>query len=492
MPNLNAQGLSDALRYSQTDLFGTARFNAMSGAFGALGGDLSGVSLNPAGSAIFNFNYASASGGLIDIRNDINYSGTFNRSTDLDANISQAGGVWVFSNDSESGDWRKFTVAVNYEQENNFDNEVVSIGTNNVGIDQFFLNQANGIPLELLQLQSGESIPDLYQFLGDTEGTTAQNAFLGFQSFILDPVENTPGNTSYISNVAPGSFNQEHFRVDNGYQGKYTLNLATQYRESFHFGVNLNAHAIDYRSSTFLFESNNNPDTQIDQIGFEENLWVLGSGFSAQFGAILKVGDILRLGATYDTPTWFVISEETTQSIETRRILPDNSSIIEVVDPRVINLFADYRLRTPGQWKASAALLFGQAGLISFDYGYKDFSDIEFTTNDPFFNLQNQLIANTFTSSSSYRLGGEYRVNKWSFRGGYRFEESPFQDTSLMGDLTGYSFGLGLAIDNVKIDLSYSTAEQERSESLYGTGLTTPTNINARQDIYTLSLGFFF
>lgn len=492
MPNLYAQGISDVLRYSQESVYGTARFNAMSGAFGALGGDLSGVALNPAGSAVFLYNYASASGGLVDRQNDILYSNTFNTSADIDAAITQAGAVWVFGNSSDESDWGKFTIAVNYELQNNFDNEVVSIGTNTVGIDQFFLNQAEGLPLELLQLQGGESIPDLYQFLGETEGAAAQSAFLGFQSFIIDPVENTPGNTAYFSNVAPGSFNQEHFRVDSGYQGKYTFNLATEYKQSLYLGVNLNAHTIDYRSSTFLFESNNNANTAIDQIGFEENLWVLGSGFSAQVGAIAKLGDILRVGITYDTPTWLTLSEETSQSIETRRILNDNSTIIEVVDPRVVNIFADYRMRTPGQVKASAALLFGQAGLVSFDYGYKDFTEMQFTTNDPFFNIQNALIENTFKAASSYRLGGEYRVNQWSFRGGYRFEESPFEDTSLMGDLSGYSLGLGYSLDNVKIDLSYATAQQDRSEALYGTGLTTPTNIDQQMDVYTLSLGFFF
>ena len=51
--SLNAQSLNDALRYSQTSLTGSARFNALSGAFGALGGELSAISINPAGSSVF-------------------------------------------------------------------------------------------------------------------------------------------------------------------------------------------------------------------------------------------------------------------------------------------------------------------------------------------------------------------------------------------------------------------------------------------------------
>ena len=42
--SVNAQSLKDVIRYSTPNLTGTARFTAMGGAFGALGGDLSAQS----------------------------------------------------------------------------------------------------------------------------------------------------------------------------------------------------------------------------------------------------------------------------------------------------------------------------------------------------------------------------------------------------------------------------------------------------------------
>ena len=39
--------------FAKEKIDGTARFNAMSGAFGALGGDLSAIEVNPAGAAVF-------------------------------------------------------------------------------------------------------------------------------------------------------------------------------------------------------------------------------------------------------------------------------------------------------------------------------------------------------------------------------------------------------------------------------------------------------
>ena len=51
--NVKAQEYTDIFRYGTEDLTGTARFKAMSGAFGALGGDFSAINVNPAGSTIF-------------------------------------------------------------------------------------------------------------------------------------------------------------------------------------------------------------------------------------------------------------------------------------------------------------------------------------------------------------------------------------------------------------------------------------------------------
>jgi len=47
------QGEVEANMISRGDLYGTARGLAMGGAFGALGGDQTGVAINPAGIAVY-------------------------------------------------------------------------------------------------------------------------------------------------------------------------------------------------------------------------------------------------------------------------------------------------------------------------------------------------------------------------------------------------------------------------------------------------------
>ena len=49
----NAQNELDALRYSTQNLSGTARYSAMGGAFGSLGGEFSALSSNPAGIGMY-------------------------------------------------------------------------------------------------------------------------------------------------------------------------------------------------------------------------------------------------------------------------------------------------------------------------------------------------------------------------------------------------------------------------------------------------------
>ncbi len=487
----NAQNITDALRYSTEALNGTARFNAMSGAFGALGGDAAAMTINPAGSAIFLRSAGSASLSVVDKRNKASYFNTNTKASDANLKFNQAGFVFVINNPKQESSFNKFTFGINYISTQNFDEDLFVKGTSNSSIDDFFLDQAQGIPLDLLQLQSGESISSLYRYLGETQGVAAQNAFLGYQGFIIDPLDpENPGNTQYISNIAPGSFNQEYTLYSSGYSGKFTFNFATQINDKFSLGVNLNSNSISYRQFTYLFESNNNPGSLVNNVGFENNLSVYGWGFSAQFGAIAKVTDGLRLGITYDTPIWYDIYEETIQYLETQSTI-GGSTFDTVVDPRIVNIFYKYELRTPWKISGSAAYIFGKHGLISFDYNYKDYSFSKFSpTNDPSFSSENNKIKNELKGASSIRVGGEYRLNQLSFRGGYIFEETPYKNKTTIDDLNGFSMGMGYNLGNYSLDFSYSRTQQEREQELYSIGLTNAASIEAINNNYTLSIAY--
>ena len=82
--------------FSKDDNYGTARFEAMSGAFGALGGDVSSLGINPAGASVAKKSVFSAT---LSNRNTEYSSMYYGNTTNIQDNyldISQAGGILSF------------------------------------------------------------------------------------------------------------------------------------------------------------------------------------------------------------------------------------------------------------------------------------------------------------------------------------------------------------------------------------------------------------
>lgn len=483
-----AQDITDAVRYSSDQLSGTARYRAMSGAFGALGGDLSAISINPAGSAIFLSSAATVTLSYNSRQNDTRYFNGVTSNKNSDVYFDQAGAVLVFNSTNENTPWKRFSIGANYSQNNSFDDSFVAQGSSARSIDKYFLEYANGVPLDLLETIDDETITDLYLFLGENESFGVQQAFLGFQGFIINPEDSDPNNTSYTSNLGSGNFDQQYSYISTGLNGKFAFNFATKYQDFLNFGINLNAHFLNYDRATRLVEQNSNSGSETNEIIFSNNLSTTGNGFSLQLGTIANVTDNVRLGLTYDTPTWYIIEEQATQSLET---FSDEFNDRVFVDPNVINIYPDYRLKTPGKLTGSLAVLFGDQGLISFDYSYKDFSNTELRpSNDPEFVFQNNLISDNLKAASTYKIGGEYRIENWSLRGGYRFEESPYENEITLGDLNGYSAGVGYDFGAIKADLSYDHSSRTDNPQLYQVGLTNMANIQRDFSSVVISLSF--
>lgn len=490
MSNVYAQDISDALKYSQDNIQGSARFRALSGAFGALGGDMSAVGLNPAGSAIFNRSHASFSLSTLGISNDVSYFNGNTSSTESKIDMHQAGGVFVFVNTNESSSWKKFVLSLAYDKTANHGDQWYANGQNTNSIDSYFLAYSQGLRLDEISAFPGETISEAYGEIGSIYGYANQQAFLGYESFILEPVNNSDGNTSYVSNIAQGTFNQKYDYIANGYNGKISFNAATQYEDKLYLGLNLNAHFINFEKYTYLQERNSNAGSVVSNVNFENSLFTTGNGFSFQIGAIYKLTNELRAGFTYNSPIWYRINEETTQSLTTT-VNDIDGSFNAIVNPNIINIFPEYRLQSPGKITGSLAYVFKDKGLLSFDYSRRDYRNTEFRpTTDTFFALQNQTIEDVFKAANTYRFGGEYKYKKMSFRAGYRFEESPYQDDSFYGDLTGYSLGLGYDFGMTRLDLTFDQANREINNPLYSVGLTDSANIDATNSNITLSLAF--
>ncbi|MES2747033.1 MAG: outer membrane protein transport protein [Bacteroidota bacterium] len=487
---IQSQNINDAMRYAIQDLNGTARFRAMSGAFGALGGDFSSLNVNPAGSVVFANNQVGFTLNNSNSKNNSNYFGKNTSENENAFDINQAGGVFIFDNPNQNTGWKKFAVAINYDNARNLNNDVFSAGTNpNNSIGNYFLSYANGIPLSVLENYAFEDLD-----YGE------QQALLGYNTFVIDPDANNSTNNLYISNIpAGGNYYQENSFVSSGYNGKLTLNVSAEYKDKFLFGLNINSYFTDYTQTTSFYESNNNPqnaDPQrtVNRLRFNSELYTYGTGLSFQLGTIFKPIKELRIGLAYESPTWYRLNDETSQSIATSgyglQQVPDTSIYSNsAYDPRVVLIYEPYKLQTPGKVTGSLAYVFGKKGLISFDYAIKDYSKTQFRS-DSQLEGANDYMENVLDMTNEFRVGAEYKIKKVSLRGGYRFEESPYKDGKTMGDLTGYSGGLGYNFGRFKVDLAYSYWERDSQQAFFSQGLTDAAAINSKNNTISASLLF--
>lgn len=474
-----AQQISDALRYSNDEIQGTARFRALSGAFGALGGDMSAVNINPAGSAVFNSSHASASASILTRHSETDFFSTEHAKTNTAIDFNQLGGAFVFKNSNENSPWKKIVLSAAYDKVDNFNNDWYAHGTNTNSIDQYFLSYAQGNRLDEISRFSGESYTDAYADIGYYYGYGNQQAFLGYESYILEPLDAVDENIAYSSNIGAGTFFQKYYHESSGYNSKVALNIATQLGNKLYLGANLNTHFIYYKQDTYFYENNSNPSSMVNEVAFDNSLRTTGSGFSFQVGAIFKPIEFLRIGASYSSPTWFLLQDETSQSIATNHNY-NGSPETTVVAPNVVNFFEDYKIQSPGKITGSLAFVFAENGLISFDYSYRDYSNTRFKpTSDMYFRSLNSELSSSLTGASTYRIGGEYKIKMISLRAGYRMEESPYKNGETIGDLTGYSLGLGFNLGMVKLDLSYDNAQRKSNYQFFETGLTDPITLDS-------------
>ncbi|GAA4776184.1 MULTISPECIES: OmpP1/FadL family transporter [Flavobacterium] len=483
-----AQDFTDALRYSQTNQLGTARFRALSGAMGALGGDLSAISINPASSSIFNNNQISVTLNNSNNKNNSNYFGTKNSESSNAFDLNQVGGVFVFEKSGEKNQWNKFALSINYENQNNFDNSLYFSGINPTNsIDKYFLYYANR--------DGGVSAFNLDNYYYDELTYEEQQAWLGYQSYIIDtdPSYNESNNRLYTSLVpSGGNYYQEKSIQTTGYNGKLTFNASAQYAEWLSIGLSLNSHFSDFKRSSYFFESNENNTTTIDKIKrvyFNNDLHTTGNGFSFQLGAIFKVTNILRLGAAYESPTWYEFTDELTQNAKGVSGSTNGELYPDTADPNITIVYDPYNLKTPGKVTLSGALVFAKIGLLSLDYSFKDYGNTKFKPIRDYDGL-NKALRDNLDNTRELRIGAEHKIHQWSLRAGYRFEESPYKGKKIMDDLKGYSAGIGYDFGRTKLDFAYSTAKRNYGEQLFLAGLNDRAAINNRMDNFIATISF--
>lgn len=489
---LSAQNITDALRYSTDELSGTARFKSMSGAFGALGGDLSALGINPAGSAVFSSSEFVLSFGNEASKFQNTYNRTIKNNKDADFLLNQTGIVFSIPDGRTNAKWKKIVLGFNYNGVKNFNNKDISFAGNSVkNLGDYFTHFANGIPQSqiIVDESKNETISSVYKYLAGNHGFNSQQAFLGYQGYLVNPNSKDPDETGYTSNAVAKTTLQNFEISSEGGISQYDFNFAAQYGDDIYLGINLNSYNVDFFRK--IYHTEDYSDGNVKFADFQNSLKTTGSGFSLQLGAIAKITNELRVGASYKSPTWYTLNDETTQYLKTAYYEGDKA-IPRFVVPDAVNVYEEYKLRTPGSWTASVAYIFGKSGLLSFDYIYKGYGGMQFKTD--FLKPENQVIQNELGDVNIIRFGGEYRIKALSLRAGMRYEQSPYKGVNKpVGDLKGYSLGVGYSFGGIRFDVSYDIAKQDFQYQPYESVLRTPAYVSTDQRnlLFTLSTKLF-
>ena len=483
---LNSQTLNDAIAWSFENESGNSRYMSMGGAFGALGGNLSAISTNPASGAVFELSRAGAS--LI-VNNNSTKSIFFGNENTLKSNNSnyQLGLIYVFKNYGD-GNLNKFSVGFNYQSQNNFYEEFKVSGRTNNSIDSFFINNSIGVNINDISVNSNESVRGVYKWLGENLGYYAQQAFLGYQSYILD--YSSDSNSFYSLAKYENGLDINNFLFSTGNNNLTSLNLSWQFKGNFYWGININFHEVFNEKELRHIESNFDADSPITDIDFRNYLTTNGNGISFQGGLIYKAGSI-RFGISYNSPTYYSFEDNLEQYIKTSSIDSDGIVYTDIVEPMVSNIY-QYNFRSPSKLTFSGASVINNMFLLSFDLISKNYSNSLFKSDfSGVYSDLNNTLKNDLSKVIDYKIGTEFKINNVSLRAGFKSLSNPYKN----GNKTyveSSSLGFGFNFNKSSIDLAISSSKLNYDYQLFDTGLIDKALINDKQMNIIFSYNIIF
>jgi hypothetical protein len=140
-----AQGEMDAYKYSLGDLNGTARYLGMGGAFGALGGDASAMSSNPAGLGIYRSSEVVGTLSLSSIDTKSDWKGNVSKDDKSKLSFDNFSYVGYFPTANESG-IMSWNIGLSYNRLKNFNRNYRLSGSQAYSLADYAADISYGIP----------------------------------------------------------------------------------------------------------------------------------------------------------------------------------------------------------------------------------------------------------------------------------------------------------------------------------------------------------
>lgn len=446
---------NDALIFSKTSsTYGsTARMQGIGGTQTSLGADMSLAGSNPAGLGFYNRSVFSFTPSINLHNADATYLGSTLSTYRNNFNFANLGVVFnTNKGDYTSEKFKGGSFAITLNRTNDFNSEVTYQGRNssNSIIDSFIA-------------EAGTTHPD----------NLSGYAHSGYENYLINPVYDDDDNVIGYDSFVLGFPQQSETIRRSGSQ--YDLNFAWggNYNDKVYFGAGLGFVTLNYSTrrtyseEQFLYEDdqgNTQVDNWIEQTRIVDDLSIDGSGVKGSVGLIVRPINILTLGVSYNTPTYYSLNEES----EFRHDTYWNN--VELDDGTVLNdrnyvsdlFISQYNLKSPGKLSAGASLFLNKLGFVSADVEFVDYSTSQLKTSDFNVNPDNQTINGLYGSTMNYRGGAEFRLDNLRFRAGYAYFGDPYSSNEDVDrssqNITG---GLGFRSKDFFIDLAVVNRKQK-------------------------------
>ncbi len=475
-----AQNKTDALRYSQNFYGGTARAISMGGAFGALGGDFTSASLNPAGIGVYRSTEFTITPTILYDNTSSRYLGNTSEDNKNRFLLNNLGYVHTNLTGKDEG-WVGVTFGIGYNQLNNFNRNTIMKGIMVQGSDK-----SSSLLDNFTNRSNAKQGADQDQGLLDPfyEG-------LAWETYMLEL--DSLGFWNELWNQYYGQSQQRRI-IESGGIGEYAFSLGANYGNKLYIGATLGIHRLRYRSEVNHSEYD---DALIidyfDSFTFREILDARGTGYTFKIGMIFRPISLIRLGVALHLPTYYKIRESFYTDMQSTF---DPQYVMSDYYLRSPTNEFEYLLRTPGKVIGSAAVQLGRVAILSADYEYMDYSKANMDSRPTDYKLlaQNDSIRKFYTAAHNLRVGAEVHLGPMYLRGGGSFYDSPYKKSEENGEswYVTLNGGLGFRSENVFFDLAYSCRLNDYNYWLYIPEDVNGAAISSRNQQFVATIGFRF
>ena len=432
---INAQDAFDVLQMSQTELRGSSRFQSMAGAFGALGGDLSTLTQNPAGIGVYR---SSDLGVTLSLDFNSTKAGV-DKINETKFNVNNVGYVGAIRLNSESVPNLNFGFTYNRLQ--SFNRHYIG------GVANIPTSMSNFVADEFVNVP-GFTDGDLYW---DDDYNPYFDGYAPWAAVTMFDMTTQNGgyvgiinsNDGYMQGLfGQGTTGNAYYEVEErGHADEYNIGFGGNIANKLYFGLDFGILDLDYKSYQTYEEDLNNAYVMADDIDLftspiiNENTradWNLtnylhtsGTGVNFKFGLIWKPVQALRIGAAFHTPTYYDMRD--TYLVSANLLAYEDNNLLYRASKSSndgYNYSGTYTIKTPWHFMGSVAGVIGTNAILSMDYEYvaNETMRIGDDRNNDYPDVTDNVKAN-FKPSHIIRIGGEYRLTpNWSVRAGYSYK----------------------------------------------------------------------